>query len=185
MYLLLQTLKIDSLATDLMDTCKLLRQTTTRCCTRRQITLRLWTYRQERKMRQHTVIRAMQGGLLGTLLQTIMVYGVMPLMVGLGDQAAVQQPCAAGLLAHVFSGGVLFPLAYVCLPSQDLQRSPVLKGMLWAGLLWGITEIIIAPMLGAGLFSAAFGGFPAAGRALLGYLVYGATLGGMVGAAEH
>jgi len=39
-------------------------------------------------------------------------------------------------------------------------------------------------MLGAGVFSAALGGFPAAGRALLGYLVYGATLGGIVGAAE-
>jgi hypothetical protein len=57
--------------------------------------------------------------------------------------------------------------------------------MLWAGLLWGITEIIMAPMLGAGIFSAAFGGFAAAGRALLGYLVYGATLGGTVGATEH
>ena len=138
-------------------------------------------------MRQHTVIRAMEGGLLGTLLQTMAVYGVMPLMLGqsVDPAAMLAHSCAVGLLAHVFSGGVLFPLAYVCLPFQDLQRSPVLKGVLWAGLLWGITEIIIAPMLGAGLFSATFGGFPAAGRALLGYLVYGATLGGMVGAAEH
>jgi hypothetical protein len=128
----------------------------------------------------------MEGGLLGTLLQTMMVYGVVPLMLGqVVHQAMVHQPCAVGLLAHVFSGGVLFPLAYVCLPSQDLQRSPVLKGMLWAGILWGVTEIIIAPLLGAGIFSAAFGGFPAAGRALLGYLIYGATLGGIVGAAEH
>jgi hypothetical protein len=136
-------------------------------------------------MRQDTLRRALEGGLLGTLLQIMMVYGVMPLMLGLAGQAAVPQPCAVGLLAHVCSGGVLFPLAYVCLPSQDLQRAPVLKGMLWAGLLWGVTEIIIAPILGAGIFSAAFGGFSAAGRALLGYLVYGATLGGIVGAAQH
>ena len=137
-------------------------------------------------MRQHTAIRAMEGGLLGTLLQIMMVYGVMPLMLGqVVAQAAVPHPCAVGLLAHVFSGSVLFPLAYVCLPSPDLQRSPALKGMLWAGLLWGITEIIIAPMLGAGIFNTAFGGFPAAARALLGYLMYGATLGGIVGAAEH
>ena len=119
------------------------------------------------EMGQPTVMRAMQGGLLGTLLQAMMVYGVMPLMLGqVVDQAAVQQPCAVGLLAHVFSGGVLFPLAYVCLPSQDLQRAPVLKGMLWAGLLWGVTEIIIAPMLGAGILSTAFGGFAAAGAGL-------------------
>ena len=127
-------------------------------------------------MRHHTVMRALEGGLLGTLLQTMMVYGVMPLMLG--------HPCTVGLLAHVFSGGVLFPLAYVYLPSQGFPASPVLKGMLWAGLLWGVIEVIIAPMLGAGVFSAALGGFPAAGRALLGYLVYGATLGGIVGAAE-
>ena len=107
-------------------------------------------------------------------------------MLGLSvDPAAMLgHPCAVGLLAHVFSGGVLFPLAYVYLPSQSFPELPVLKGILWAGLLWGVTEVIIAPMLGAGIFSAALGGFPAAGRALLGYLVYGATLGGIVGAAE-
>jgi hypothetical protein len=138
-------------------------------------------------MHQHTLIRAMEGGLLGTLLQTMTVYGVMPLLLGRSvEPAAMLEPsCAVGLLAHVCSGSVLFPLAYVCLPSQDLQGPPVLKGMLWAGLLWGVIEVLIAPMLGAGVFSTALGGFPAAGRALLGYLVYGATLGGMVGAAER
>ena len=86
-------------------------------------------------MRQHTVIRAMEGGLLGTLLQTMAVYGVMPLMLGqsVDPAAMLAHPCAVGLLAHVFSGGVLFPLAYVCLLSQDFQGSPVLKGMLWGG----------------------------------------------------
>ena len=138
-------------------------------------------------MRQHTVIRAMQGGLLGILLQTMTVYGMMPLMLGrsVAPAALLGHPGAVGLLAHVFSGGVLFPLAYVYLPSQDFQGSPVLKGTLWAGLLWSVTEVLIAPILGAGIFSVALGGFPAAGRALLGYLVYGATLGGIVGAAEH
>ena len=138
-------------------------------------------------MRQHTVIRAMQGGLLGTLLQTMTVYGMMPLMLGrsVAPAALLGYPGAVGLLAHVFSGGVLFPLAYVYLPSQDFQGSPVLKGILWAGLLWGVTEVLIAPMLGAGVFSTALGGFPAAGRALFGYLVYGATLGSIVGAAER
>lgn len=74
-------------------------------------------------MRQHTVIRAMEGGLLGTLLQTMAVYGVMPLMLGqsVDPAAMLEHPCAVGLLAHVFSGGVLFPLAYVCLLSQDFQ----------------------------------------------------------------
>jgi len=42
----------------------------------------------------------------------------------------------------------------------------------------------MAPMLGVEVFSAALGGLPAALRALLGYLVYGATLGSMVGAVQ-
>jgi hypothetical protein len=42
----------------------------------------------------------------------------------------------------------------------------------------------MAPLLGAGVSSAALGGLPAALLALLGYLVYGATLGGLVGTAS-
>jgi hypothetical protein len=36
--------------------------------------------------------------------------------------------------------------------------------------------------MGTAIFSAALGGFPAALRALAGYLVYGATLGELAGA---
>jgi len=56
--------------------------------------------------------------------------------------------------------------------------------MLWAGLIWFVAEVIMAPMLGAEIFSATLGGLPAALRALLGYLVYGATLGSIVGAVQ-
>ena len=137
-------------------------------------------------MRQHYMAKAMVGGLLGTLLQTITVYGVAPMLAGQSIDGAVllEHVCAPGMLAHLLSGGVLFPLGYLWLSSQALSRPSVWQGMLWAGLLWGVIEVIMAPMLGAGVFSAALGGFPAAGRALLGYLVYGATLGGIVGAAE-
>jgi len=136
-------------------------------------------------MRQHKVVKAMVGGLLGTLLQTLMVYGVAPMMAGQSmDVAAIMgYACAPpGLLAHLLSGSVLFPLGYIWLSSHAFSGPPVLQGMLWAGLLWFGTEVIMAPMLGAGVFSAALGGLPAALRALLGYLVYGATLGGTVGA---
>ena len=135
-------------------------------------------------MHQHPVIQAMQGGLMGTLLQTIMVYGVVPMLMGqpMDMAAMLGNPCTLSTLVHVLSGSVIFPLGYMFFPSQYFPGSPVLKGMLWAMLLWGIAEGVLAPMLGAGVFSAEFGGLPAATRALLGYLVYGATLGGLVGA---
>ena len=137
-------------------------------------------------MYQHTVSKAMVGGLLGTLVQTMLLYGVASLMTGRSINLAsmLEQSCDAGMLVHLFSGSVLFPLGYVYLASQGLPGAPVLKGMLWAGLLWVIAEGVMAPMLGAGIFSAELGGLPAALRALLGYLAYGATLGGFVGAVE-
>jgi hypothetical protein len=127
----------------------------------------------------------MQGGLVGTLLQTIMVYGVVPMLTGqpIDMAAMLGDPCALSTLVHVLSGSIIFPLGYMFFPSHYFPGPPVLKGMLWAMLLWGVAEGILAPMLGAGVFSAEFGGLPAATCALLGYLVYGATLGGFVGAA--
>ncbi len=137
-------------------------------------------------MRQHYVAKAMVGGLLGTLLQTIMVYGMAPMMAGQSmDMAAMLGHfCAPGMLAHLLSGSVIFPLGYILLSSQALSGPPVLQGMLWAGLIWFVAEVIMAPMLGAEVFSTALGGLPAALRALLGYLVYGATLGSIVGAVQ-
>jgi len=137
-------------------------------------------------MRQHYVAKAMVGGLLGTLLQTIMVYGVAPIMAGQSVDAAamLEHSCAPGMLAHLLSGSIIFPLGYIFLSSQSLSGPPVLQGMLWAGLIWFVTEVIVAPMLGAEVFSTALGGLPAALRALLGYLVYGATLGSIVGAVQ-
>ena len=126
----------------------------------------------------------MLGGLLGTLGQILLVYGVAPLMASQALELSVLRnlPCALGLLLHIVSGSVLFPLGYLAVPPHDMPGPPVLKGSLWTGLLWGVTESLLAPLLGAAVFSAALGGLPAALRALAGYLVYGATLGGIVGA---
>ena len=137
-------------------------------------------------MRQYYVAKAMVGGLLGTLLQTIMVYGVAPMIAGQSmDGAAITgHACAPSLLAHLLSGSVIFPLGYILLSSQSFSGPPVLQGMLWAGLLWFVAEVVMAPVLGAEIFSTALGGLPAALRALLGYLVYGATLGSVVGTVQ-
>jgi hypothetical protein len=137
-------------------------------------------------MRQHDAVKAMAGGLLGTLLQTIVVYGVAPIMAGQSIDVAAMlgHACASGMLPHLLSGSVIFPLGYLVLSSRSLSGPPVLQGMLWGGLLWFVAEFIMAPMLGAEVFSTALGGLPAALRALLGYLVYGATLGGVVGVVQ-
>lgn len=138
------------------------------------------------QMRQHVVAKAMIGGLLGTLLQTIAVYGVSPIMTGDAMHVAIllERSCTPDMLAHLLSGGVVFPLGYLWLSSRVFSGPPALQGMLWAGLIWFSAEVIMAPTLGAEVFSTALGGLPAALRALLGYLVYGATLGGIVGVVQ-
>src|SRR5215471_5920777 len=99
-------------------------------------------------MRQQAVIQTMGGGLLGTLLQTIVVYGVAPMMTGqsLDMAAMLEYSCAPSMLVHVLSGTVIFPLSYMFLPSHYFPGSPVLKGMLWGMLLWCVAEGILAPM---------------------------------------
>jgi uncharacterized membrane protein YagU involved in acid resistance len=116
-----------------------------------------------------------------------MVYGVAPMMAGqsIDVAAMLERSCAPGMLTHLLSGSVIFPLGYVWLSSQIFSGPPVLQGMLWAGLIWCFAEVIMAPILGAEVFSTALGGLPAALRALLGYLVYGATLGSIVGAVQQ
>jgi hypothetical protein len=135
-------------------------------------------------MPQHSVSKAMLGGLLGTLGQILLVYGVAPLMASYTLELAALRdfPCASGLLLHLLSGSVLLPLGFLVLPAHAVPGPSMLRGMLYAVCLWVVLESLVAPLLGAGVFSVALGGFPAALRALLGYLVYGATLGGIAGA---
>jgi hypothetical protein len=90
--------------------------------------------------------------------------------------------CARGVLMPLVSGSVLVPLGFLALPAHPMPGPPMLRGMVWAGYLWAALETLVAPRLGAGVFHAALGGFPAALRALLGHLVSGAMRGGLGGA---
>ena len=57
-------------------------------------------------MRQHYVVKAMVGGLLGTLLQTIMVYGVAPMLAGQSMDIAAMPgpPVLRACSLHLLSG---------------------------------------------------------------------------------
>src|SRR5215470_1519184 len=101
----------------------------------------------EEPMRPYEVAKAMGGGLLGTLLQTLMVYGMAPMLAGPSmDVAAITgHACAPSMLVHLLSGGVIFPLGYVWLSSRAFAGPPVLQGMLWAGFIWCVAEVIMAP----------------------------------------
>jgi len=134
--------------------------------------------------------KAIFGGLLGTILLTVMTQFVAPLMTGqkmdmaarLGDMTGMGP--IAGLIIHFLVGSVIFALIYAFVFFRFLPGAPWLKGLLSGVIFWLGPEILTMPMLGGGFFSSQIGGAKVAFAALIAHLVYGTTLGGIAGAPE-
>jgi formate/nitrite transporter FocA (FNT family) len=132
--------------------------------------------------------RAMLGGVVGTAMMTAMMYFVAPMMTGMPmDIAAMLGSMlggswTAGMAMHVMLGTVVFPLAYAFGVVGWLQGPPIARGLAWGGLLWLLAQVVVMPMMGAGVFSSQMGGLMTAAGSLMGHLVYGGLLGGIAGA---
>jgi len=137
-----------------------------------------------------SLMKSMAGGLAGTVMMTMMMRFVAPLMLGhpmdiAGMLASMMGGSwAIGMAAHLMNGIVIFPLVYAFLGFRFLPGPPVARGMIFGAILWLLAEIMVMPMAGAGFFSSEIGGAKAVMAALMGHLVYGALLGAISGAAE-
>ena len=138
-----------------------------------------------------SVARAIAGGFVGTVLLTLMMRFVAPMMTGqrmdiaakLGDMMGASS--AMGLVMHLLNGSVIFALIYVYILYRFLPGAPWLKGVLSGVVLWLGLEIVMMPMMGGGVFSSQMGGMKMVVAAMIGHLVYGATLGGIAGASAE
>ena len=133
------------------------------------------------------VWKAGAGGFLGTVIFTLMMRFVTPMMGVRMDIVAklgemTHTGMAGGLLTHFLNGTVIFPLIYVYLLYRFLPGSPWQKGLVWGVVLWLGLEIVMMPMLGGGMFSTEMGGMKAVIAALMGHLVYGIVFGAVAGA---
>ena len=131
--------------------------------------------------------KAIAGGFIGTVMLTLMMRFVAPMMgvrmdiVGkLGEMTHTGM--AGGLFMHFLNGTVIFPLIYVYLLYRWLPGTPWQKGLLWGLILWLGLETVMVPMMGGGIFSTEMGGMKAVMAALIGHLVYGVLLGAIAGA---
>ena len=131
--------------------------------------------------------KAIAGGFIGTVMFTLMMRFVAPMMgirmdivAKLGEMTHTGM--AGGLFMHFLNGTVIFPLIYVYLLYRLLPGAPWQKGLLWGVILWLGVEIVMMPMMGSGIFSMETGGVKAVTAALMGHLVYGAILGAIAGA---
>lgn len=137
-----------------------------------------------------TALKAVLGGFVGTAVMTLMMYFVAPMMLGKPMDVAAMLggvlggSWARGMLMHFATGTVVFPLIYAHLLYRDLPGQPWLKGTIWGLILWFLSQAIVTPMMGGGLFSANAGGLMAVVASLLAHAVYGSLLGAIAGAAR-
>lgn len=134
--------------------------------------------------------QAIAGGFVGTLVMTLMMYFVAPLMLGGPmDIAAMLGSLlggswAAGMVLHFVNGTVIFPLIYTYVLFELLPGGPAAKGTAWGLILWLLAQTVVMPVMGGGFFSANAGGMMAVVASFLGHAVYGALLGVIAGAGE-
>lgn len=130
------------------------------------------------------------GGFAGTVAMTVMMYFVAPMMLGRPMDVAASLGSmlggswAMGMLMHLINGSIIFPLIFAYLLYRYLPGEPWVKGILWGLGLWFLSQALVTPMMGGGLFSAKAGGLMAVIASLLGHAVYGAILGAVGGVAD-
>ena len=130
--------------------------------------------------------KTIAGGFIGTVMLTLMMRFVAPMMGVRMDIVAklgemTHTGMAGGLFVHFLNGTVIFPLIYAYLLYRFLPGAPWQKGLLWGAILWLVLETVMMPMTGGGIFSRETGGMKAVMAALIGHLVYGAILGAIAG----
>ncbi len=130
--------------------------------------------------------RAILGGLVGTIVLTMLMYIAAPMMgIPKMDIAAMLGSMLGGwtmgMVMHFVNGAIFFPLIYAFALFSKLRGGPVTKGILWGVTLWLVVGVMVMPMMGAGLFGTANGGMMAAAASLMGHIVYGALLGVIAG----
>lgn len=148
------------------------------------------------------IVRALIGGLLGTVALTVLIYMAplmgfppMDLATMLGTMF-ISNPSAAflpGLVMH-FMIGLILALGYAFVFARLLPGQPWVRGALYGVIPWLLAMVVVMPMMGLvhplvragmmpapGFFLAGVGTVMAPLGSLIGHLVYGAVVGATYG----
>lgn len=127
-------------------------------------------------------IRAVAGGLVGTLVMTAVGLWVAPMM-GIPRMNPADMLAGAaggnvliGWLGHL-AIGVTLALIYAVVAVR-IPGPPAVRGALYGLAPWLLAMVAVMPMMGMPMFG---GAAPMAIGSLIGHLVYGATLGAIYG----
>jgi hypothetical protein len=131
--------------------------------------------------------RACFGGFVATIVVTFMVYFVSPNMTGGPSDLAAMMVSLLGvswiaaIAMYVVIGAVVFPVFYERFLNGRLPGGPALRGTTWGLILWLVSQALVVPVTGGGVFSSADGGLRMVIESLFGHLVYGLVFGVWVG----
>lgn len=129
--------------------------------------------------------KAIVAGLTGTTAMTAVMLaapmmGMPPMNVGAMLGSVMGGSVALGWAAHFMIGTVL-AVIYAAVFAQRLRGPAAVRGMLYGVAPWLLAQLVVMPMMGAGLFS---GSALVAGGSLMGHLIYGAVVGVAYGRDE-
>lgn len=133
------------------------------------------------------IVRACLAGFISTTVVTFMIYFVSPYMTGGPSDLAGMLVGMLGLSwilaigVYYLIGALLMPMVYVRFLNPYLAGGPVLHGLTWGVLLWLLSQAVVVPATGGGLFSSEAGGLRIVLESLLGHLVYGLVFGVWLG----
>ncbi len=118
---------------------------------------------------------------MGTPAMTALIYvltAMMGMRIGIVEMLAETfGGFKMGMLVHILNGVIIFPLAFAFLFYRLLPGPAATKGIAFGVVLWLASQLIVMPVMGAGLFSAHVGGVRAATALLVGNVLYGWLLG--------
>ena len=130
--------------------------------------------------------KAIVAGLVGTLVMTMVMLmgplmGMPPMPVGKMLADFMGMPEALGWVVHFMIGTVL-ALIYVFVFASKLPGNGLVRGALYGLLPWLLSQIMVNPMMGAGLFASNTSApVMMAIGSLMGHMIYGAVVGGVYG----
>jgi len=136
-------------------------------------------------MAQLNWTRIIVGGLVATAVMTVLMLmapamGLPPMNIGAMLGSVMGGSLFLGWMAH-FVIGTMLAIIYAALFASRLPGPGFVRGALYGLVPWIAAQLVVMPMMGAGLFGGSFGaGF----GSLMGHLVYGAVMGGIYGEAE-
>jgi len=133
-------------------------------------------------MNKPNLTKALGAGIAGTIVMTLFA-ATAPLM-GMPEMNIPKMlagfmgfPTVVGWLAH-FMIGTILALAYAFVLISKLPGKPVVRGILFGLIPWFMAQILVNPMMGAGVFAV---NTPApmlmVAGSLMGHVVYGAIVG--------